>query len=93
MAETNLLRLVCLLFLVLSAMVLREDVPEPTPLVEVLRVLAWIILIKCIAFCWWTDQVARLSSWFFEGPLGLVRIMGACASAVGVWLLYISPHF
>ncbi len=79
-AQEKLLRLVCALFLMLAVLVLIEDPSVGTDVAGLVRLVAWVTAIKCLAGCWWPTSKLQFfdrllsASWWSRaaGPLALV---------------------
>jgi len=87
--EDTLLRLICLFFLIIGVLVLSRGTTIGIDSAGLVRLLAWVTAIKCCFLCWWPQWVHGMIDWCWDKPK-VMRLFGAFATALGVWLLKVS---
>lgn len=80
--QQELYRLVAAFFLVLCVVVLADDMSLEVSLAGLLRLVAWIGVLKSLIICWWPSWHARLAERLLLVPRGQ-RLLGVLATAVG----------
>jgi uncharacterized protein YjeT (DUF2065 family) len=84
--DDKLLRLVGALFFVLGFLVLTRGVSIGAHVEGLVRLAAWLGVIKSLIICWFPRHFAGLVGWIFSRPV-LLRPYGLIALAAGVLFL------
>ena len=82
-AQEMLLRVIAAVFLVLAVLVLVENARVDTSVAGLMRLVAWLTAIKCLAICWFPQWHRSVREWMFAGKT-MRYVLGALAVIFGV---------
>ena len=86
MQEDITLRVFSSLLVILGGLVLVENATIGADVPGLLRLLAWILVIKYVIMCWWPGHMRKKADYFFKKS-GMVPFFGLAAVIVGVLLI------
>jgi hypothetical protein len=84
--EDVTLRVFSALLVIMGALVLIEDSTIGTDVPGLLRLLAWLIVVKHVIMCWWPGHMRKMADKFLKNT-GLVPFIGLAAVIIGVLLI------
>ncbi|REJ64889.1 MAG: hypothetical protein DWQ31_19925 [Planctomycetota bacterium] len=87
-----LVRAVAALFLIMAALVLWRGAAITASVDGVIRLLAWVTVIKCLGLCWFAPLMLRVRRPFVNLSPITQRVMSVFVIALGVYLLWASCH-
>jgi hypothetical protein len=86
MKEDVLLRSVSALIVVIAALVLLENHTIGQDTAGLMRLVAWIVLIKHILMCWWPDRMRAIADDFLSNS-SMHQLLGLLAIGISVLFL------
>ena len=87
MKDDITLRIVGVIFTILSTLVLIEDHTVTAELDGIIRLLAWLLFLKGLMYAWWPQTAIQLKKQWIKNE-SMLTVGGAAACAIGVLLFY-----